>query len=84
MNYNLTNINAWATGLYVGRAIGACFTKDVKYPEKPLNLFEGEQEEAQKGTDYGDTDAEVLAKQFEQFANNFNKKFQKNKPEDKE
>lgn len=29
----------WTNGLYVGRAIGSCFSKGSKYPDEPLELW---------------------------------------------
>lgn len=29
----------WMNGLYVGRAIGCCFPKGRKYPDKPMELW---------------------------------------------
>lgn len=36
---DLTNAG-WANGLYVARAVGACFSKKGKYPDRPMPLIE--------------------------------------------
>lgn len=38
------NYTAWLNGIYISRAIGSCFSKDNHYPEKPIDLFEKEEE----------------------------------------
>ena len=30
------NYTAWLNGIYVSKAIGACFSKNFKYPDKPI------------------------------------------------
>lgn len=32
------NYGAWLNGLYVANAIGSCFSKNSKYPEKPIDF----------------------------------------------
>jgi len=34
----LMNYSAWLHGIYVGKAIGSNFNKNVDYPNKPLDL----------------------------------------------
>lgn len=36
---------AWMNGLYFAKAISACFSKQNKYPDKPLQLFKPKEEE---------------------------------------
>lgn len=36
----LLDVAAYYQGLYVQQAIASCFSKKVKYPEKPLSLIE--------------------------------------------
>lgn len=37
-NLEYLNVGAWLNGLYVTRAIAACFSKNDKYPENPINI----------------------------------------------
>lgn len=63
---------AWLNGRYVMSAVGACFSKNAKYPELPQRNNNSEKNE-------GITDelrAEIAAKKFEAFAEVFNKKFE--------
>lgn len=32
------NLSTWLNGVYMTKAISACFSKDSKYPEKPIDL----------------------------------------------
>jgi len=32
------NYTAWLNGIYVSKAISACFSKNCKYPDKPIDL----------------------------------------------
>jgi hypothetical protein len=32
------NYNAWLNGLYVTHAVGACFSKNSKYPSQPIDI----------------------------------------------
>ena len=36
---NRVNFTAWVNGLYVTHAVAACFSKNSKYPSKPIDLF---------------------------------------------
>lgn len=58
-----TNYIAWINGIYVGKAIGACFPKGTKYPEIPI---ESSSDEIKKMPD---------AEMFGIFALEINKKF---------
>lgn len=33
-----TNVTAWINGIYITKAISACFAKNAKYPEKPIDF----------------------------------------------
>ena len=35
---NRENVNAWLIGMYVCDSIAACFSKNHKYPKKPIDL----------------------------------------------
>jgi hypothetical protein len=34
----MLNLTAWLNGLYVTHAIGACFSKNSKYPPQPIDM----------------------------------------------
>jgi len=38
----------WRQGLYVAQAIGACFSKEGKYPEEPMFTVESDEEVAER------------------------------------
>lgn len=63
--YRKINYTAWLHGQYVMSAIGACLSKDAKYPEKPL---EPSKEQNQSRSD---------AEGFEAWAIAFNMEFEK-------
>lgn len=58
----------WTNGLYVVRAISSCFSKNAKYPDEPLRLWNDEtpKEESEKLSD---------ADRFAGFVAAFNRKF---------
>lgn len=56
---DLTNAG-WANGLYVARAVGACFSKKGKYPDKPMPLIE---------VGPVDDEAPIMSKDLERFLN---------------
>ena len=62
------NIAAWLNGLYIQQAIAACFSKGVKYPEKPFSLDKDESKEI---------DVKEAAVRFEAIAIMFNQQFRK-------
>lgn len=70
MKYRRDNMSdsGWVNGLYVGRAISSCFSKNAKYPEEPLKLWNdgANQEENEPFTD---------ADRFGAFVAAFNSKF---------
>lgn len=37
--------NGWTNGLYVARAIGTCLSKNKKYPQTPLKLYQSAEDE---------------------------------------
>lgn len=63
---------AWLNGRYVMSAVGACFSKNAKYPELPQRNNNSEKTEGISD----DLRAEIAAKKFEAFAEVFNKKFE--------
>jgi hypothetical protein len=36
--FDKSNMESWLNGLYMAHAIGSCFSKENKYPEKPLEF----------------------------------------------
>lgn len=74
------NLQAYIQGIYFGRALGSAFGK-VKYPDKPIELFEEEkeltEEEVQKQTEAFFMSLEIMQKNFE----NSQKKKESNKGE---
>ena len=57
----------WTNGLYVGRAIGSCFSKNTKYPDEPLKLWGTGEEVAVTSEPFTDAD------RFAGFAAAFNR-----------
>ena len=58
----------WANGLYVGRAVSACFPKGKAYPSEPLKLYSSAEE--------NETAAPITdADRFSGFAAAFNAQF---------
>ena len=43
--------SAYVNGIYVARAVGACFSKGSKYPEKPLGIFDFDKREQKELTE---------------------------------
>lgn len=39
------NVGAWLNGIYVAKAIASCFSKNEKYPEKPIDFNIGSSKE---------------------------------------
>ena len=56
------NLSSWLNGIYMTRAIAACFSKDEKYPEKPIDL----------GNDKVESTPEENAMNFREYAIAFN------------
>lgn len=58
--------SGWINGLYIGMAIGSCFSKNAKYPEEPLELWND-------GVSEEDSEPFTDADRFAGFAAAFNK-----------
>lgn len=56
----------WVNGMYIGRTINSCFTKNAKYPEEPMKLW-GEISPEENSETFTDAD------RFAVFASAFNK-----------
>lgn len=66
-----TNYAAWLSGVYVTHAIAASLGENTRYPEKPINLFESEEDlESRK---------EQEAQLFSAYVDMFNKNFEAEK-----
>jgi hypothetical protein len=65
----LINYTSWLTGLYISHSIGACFSKNAKYPDKPFDLTAKEQ------------DSKDDAERFGAWAIAFNHKYEKENEE---
>lgn len=46
------DINAWTSGIYVAQAIGACFSKQGKYPQRPMSYKEPEKTASQMAAEF--------------------------------
>lgn len=64
----LMNRDAWLHGLYVRAAIGACFSKQGKYPKRPFDF---------QASDEGSEDDINLYEEFREKINVMNKKIEK-------
>ena len=60
-----TNYTAWLNGIYILKAIAACFAKNEAYPETPISTEKIEDDVAM----------DALVRRFEATAKVFNKKF---------
>ena len=71
----MLDISAYYNGLYVCHAIAACFSKNVKYPEKPLlidkNLKELEENEIELTEDQKINYQKQLLMQLQIMQSNF-------------
>lgn len=57
----------WINGIYIGRAIGGCFSKRGKYPNEPLKFWSNDQSEKESKEAFTDAD------RFAGFAAAYNK-----------
>ena len=62
-----SNFTAWLNGIYISHAISACFAKNAKYPDRPIDLTGKENRTEQD------------AVKFEAWAHSFNKEFNEKK-----
>lgn len=42
------NIAGWVNGMYAGYSLGAAFGENVQYPEKPVQIFQSEEDVQEK------------------------------------
>ena len=62
------NIAGWVNGMYAGYSLGAAFGENVQYPEKPVQIFQSE-EDVQENTEW-EAYAAMFNKQFEEKGGN--------------
>lgn len=62
------NIAGWVNGMYAGYSLGTAFGENVQYPEKPVQIFQSE-EDVQENTEWE-------AEYFSAYAAMFNKQFE--------
>ena len=61
------NTKAWLEGMYITHAIAACFSRNAKYPEYPIEL----------NSSALDQQSKTEAQKFEAYAISFNQEFKK-------
>ena len=71
-----TNTVAWIQGRYILAAISHCFSKDEKYPSKPLEIFksfdESEEENCQEEVNSSDDDIRKQTQRLDRILANKN------------
>ena len=60
------NLSSWLNGLYVAKAIQACFSKDEQYPQKPIDFNADEKVNTKDAAD-----------DFKEYVSAFNDQFRK-------
>lgn len=66
-SFEADNIDAtaWLNGIYISRAIAACFARNSNYPKKPLGGKEKEKTAVQMATEF-EALAQVYNQQFDE------------------
>jgi hypothetical protein len=79
----MMNLEAWYHGIYVGEAIGSCFSKECQYPNKPLDLTANKSTNnpTANGSVPSVSEIENKSIRFSAWADVFNENFIKEHPE---
>ena len=67
------NIAGWVNGMYAGCSLSAAFGENAQYPEKPVQIFQSEedvQENTEREAEYFSAYAAMFNKQFEEKGGN--------------